>query len=721
MRKRRMNRSEARNRVGLLAAVCLSWGWTSGLGQWVLPDWHSPEEVEHPVIACTGEELARLRAAHRAKGSPDAALIRAFVQSAESVLDREVVFPPRGGQHNQWYQCERCQIGLETVSPTQHRCPHCQRVYSGPPYDDVVFSRVHSRNINDAANAAWAYGITGEDRFAGFTAKVLRGYAERYSGYPYHSNRANPADPSPSGGHIAEQTLNEAWMMAVKVAPALDLIWDSEVVSEEDRGLIREGLILPMLANIGKYKAGKSNWQTWHNAAMVSGGAVIGEWEYVTRALNDPKNGFVFQMRDSVTQDGMWYENSWGYHFYTLDALVHTAEAARRLGIDLWSHPTLKKMFVLPTQYTMPGGSLPRFGDDVNSSALRVPNLMEPAFAAYGDARIAAVLPTEPNWHSVLLGRRADAQRSVASPARSVVFEGAGHGILRGGGAFGLTTAQTFGPFGGFHGHFDKLSFVFFALGQELGVDPGRARSQAYRLPIHRDWYRASLSHNVVLVDRVSQAGAAGERVFFGAEGGYSALATRSSEAYPGVEHARLLCQTPTYLLVLDFLTAEGERQFDWVYHNRGTAVRSSLETTPAAFEQPFAGLEYLEGLRGGVVKDDVQVEFIGPAVSTHLHMRGEWDDRLFLATGPGASIEERIPMVMLSRRGFRTMFASVLEPVPAGQASGLRGFTVKEVGTAHQVRLDFGARIDRIIFDQGRRLSVFEGNEQVFGTSKYD
>ena len=40
-----------------------------------------------------------------------------------------------------------------------------------------------------------------------------------------------------------------------------------------------------------------------------------------------------------------------------------------------------------------------------------------------------------------------------------------------------------------------------FCHGRELGVDPGRARSQAYRLPIHTGWYKATVGHNAVLVD----------------------------------------------------------------------------------------------------------------------------------------------------------------------------------------------------------------------------
>jgi len=93
-----------------------------------------------------------------------------------------------------------------------------------------------------------------------------------------------------------------------------------------------------------------------------------------------------------------------------------------------------------------------------------------------------------------------------------MVFEDAGHAILRTRGPAQLTAALTFGPYGGFHGHYDKLSFVFFGFGRELAVDPGRARSQAYRLPIHRNWYKATIAHNAVLVDGKSQKHCPGRR-----------------------------------------------------------------------------------------------------------------------------------------------------------------------------------------------------------------
>ena len=170
------------------------------------------------------------------------------------------------------------------------------------------------------------------------------GYASRYKTYPYHDSGAKIGkQASKSGGHLFEQTLNEASALAEEIAPAYDLIHGSKSLSAEDHREIREGLLRPMLENIAKHKTGKSNWQTWHNAAMIWGGAVLGDVAWVRTAIEDPANGFLFQMRASVSEDGMWFENSWGYHFYTLGAMVKIVEGARRLGIDLWRHPAAEE------------------------------------------------------------------------------------------------------------------------------------------------------------------------------------------------------------------------------------------------------------------------------------------------------------------------------------------------------------------------------------------
>lgn len=148
---------------------------------------------KHPVIACTPDELSRLRTAYHVKDKSRAPVLK-IVKSAEKALMKPVIFPPRGGQHNQWYQCDTCQTALKTVDATHHQCPKCKHIYTGEPYDDVIFSRVHSDNLKRLHAAAWAYAVTGDLRFADFARQVLLGYADRYRQYPYHSASRNQSN-----------------------------------------------------------------------------------------------------------------------------------------------------------------------------------------------------------------------------------------------------------------------------------------------------------------------------------------------------------------------------------------------------------------------------------------------------------------------------------------------------------------------------------------------
>jgi hypothetical protein len=634
-------------------------------------------------------------------------IVAARVKEAERFVGEPVEFPPRGGQHNQWYQCDKCEIALRTIDATHHQCPKCGKVYSGPPYDDVIFSQQHSRNLQRMVTAAWAYAISEDKHFAEYAAKVLLGYAQRYEQYPYHS--ASLDAKSRSGGHLFEQTLNEAADLAGEIGPAYDLIHDCGVLSAADHQAIREGLLLPMLRNIDKNKTGKNNWQTWHDAGMIWGGALVRDPSWVQKAIADPQNGFLYQMGVSVSKEGMWYENSWGYHFYTLGALVNIAETARRLGLDLWSNERLKKMFTLPVYYTMADGMLPRFGDDTSSSVRRVGRLFEPAYHAYQDPQILALLGERTSFESLLLGRTAQA---TARPAvlESMVFEDAGHAILRAKGEAGLTAALTFGPYGGFHGHFDKLSFVFYGFGRELGVDPGRARSQAYRLPIHSNWYKATIAHNTVLVDKQSQKPAAGKLLRFESKDVYTVAGARCDDAYPGVKHTRWLLLTGTYLLVVDKLQSDAEHRFDWLYHNKGQRLTCAAAAENVSLAGAVPGGEYIHNAQRGTTGELIRARFEDAGVATCLTMAAHEGTLVTTGEGVGGSVNDRVPMLMVGTEGREASFAAVLEPVPTDGRPQVTDLRLTATAEGMAITVKSGPHTDTMTIPADGNVSVVLG-----------
>ncbi len=699
-----------------LLAQCMFAGMTLGAENWTAPAVRLPAVERHPVIACTSDELARLRAAYQA-GGPAHVVAANIVKAADKFLDDPITFPPRGGQHNQWYQCDKCELGLETLSDTQHRCPKCGKIYTGEPYDDVVFKRHHSRNLSQMRQAAWAYAITGDRKYADYAAKILLGYADRYLKYPYHTNSATKEGAKrPSGGHIDEQTLGEATTLSRQIAPAYDLIHDSAALSDADRKAIEEQLILPMLKNLDKHKAGKSNWQTWHNAAMLWGGAVISDEAWIRKAIEQPGQGFAFQMGACLSEEGMWYENSWGYHFYTLDALVETCEGARRLGIDLWGHPNLKKMFLLPIRYAMANGSLPRFGDDVNASTQRIGSLGEPAYLVYREPLLVPYLSKTPTFENIMLGRKIESQAPEHKPSPiSEVMPSAGHAILRTAGPAGLTAAFTFSPYGGGHGHYDKLSFVLFGYQRELAVDPGRAASQAYRLPIHKHWYKATISHNTVVIDGQSQDPVAGALRLFAGNDQYAAVVADCDTAYKGVAHRRLLVMTPTYLLVFDRLDSpDKEHQFDWLYHNRGCQVRCEAATDPADLSAEPPGYQYIRNARQGTSDGMIRVAFHDESVTTHVTVAGEAPMQVVVGDGPGSSILDRVPLAMIRRTGRGTRFVAVIEPVTGSEKPSVSSVAWRQENDDVMVEVVSGQNIESVRLAGDLGIEIRSGQKTV-------
>jgi hypothetical protein len=698
----------------LMAQFALA-GMALGAEGWTVPTVHLPTGERHPAIACTPDELARLRAAYKGTGSGHN-VAAGVVAAVDRFLKEPVTFPPRGGQHNQWYQCEACELGLETLSDTQHRCPKCGKIYTGEPYDDVVFKRYHSRNLSRMRQAAWAYAITGEKKYADYASKVLLGYADRYLKYPYHTNSATKKPKGLSGGHIDEQTLGEATALSQIIAPAYDLIHDSPTLSCADRSAIEEQLIRPMLQNMDRHKAGKSNWQTWHNAAMLCGGAMIGDESWVRKAIEQPGQGFAFQMGTCLSEEGMWYENSWGYHFYTLHALVETCEGARRLGIDLWSHPKLKKMFLLPIRYAMANGSLPRFGDDVNATTQRIGPLGEPAYMVYREPLLIPYLPQTPTLQGVLLGRQPVKQAPRHSlRVGSKVMPSAGHAILRTAGPAGLTAAFTFSPYGGGHGHYDKLSFVLFGHQRELAVDPGRAASQAYRLPIHKQWYKATISHNTVVVDGHSQEPVAGTLRLFAGNEQYAAVVADCDTAYKGVAHRRLLVMTPTYLLVFDRLDSpDKDRRFDWLYHNRGSQARCDAAVEQADFSPEPPGYQYIRNVRQGTSDKPIRVAFLDKAITTHLTVASEPDSHVFVGDGPGSSVLERVPLSIIRPTGRHVHFVAAIEPVSGDARPSVSSVAWRQEGGGVTIEVASAKGVDSVRLTDDMGIQIASGGKPV-------
>lgn len=480
---------------------------------------------------------------------------------------KELALPPEGGQWTQWDVCPVHGVSLRYTPPTTKTCPIDNKTYSGWPYDQVTYDRRLDDLANAARDLALAWRWTGERAYAEQAAWILKENARVYLSYALHDKDGKNTR---SGARAHSQTLDEAvWL--IPVAWAYDLLRGSDVLTAEERAVIENNLLREAAATIQRYDAGVSNWQSWHNAAIGAVGFALGD-EALIQAAIDGKSGFWFQMKNSVTADGFWYEGAWGYHFYAFDPLLRLAEMARVNGRDLYASESLKKMFDAPLLMVLPSGNLPAFNDSKEVNLYSYDTLYEYAYARYGDASYAAVLGTRTRGLNALLFGAEELPKVALEGLRSAAFPDSGYAVLRAPEG-DHTLAMKFGPHGGGHGHYDKLNFVSYANGATQALDPG---TQSYAAPTHNTWDKVTIAHNTVTMDETTQGEATGKLEWADLDNDvYRAVRASAGPAYKNAGLARTMLLTAEYAVDLyEAAATDGAAHtFDWAYHNDGVAV----------------------------------------------------------------------------------------------------------------------------------------------------
>lgn len=183
---------------------------------------------------------------------------------------------------------------------------------------------------------------------------------------------------------IFSQTLDEAqWIQNTIIA--YDLV--ANLMTSADRAFIEHNLFRSMIRTIYRKNSGLSNWQTWHNSAINAVGVCFGDSTMVNFALNSPDSGnlwsslwtpgFIFQLQNSMMDDGIWYENSFGYHFFALSALQFHVGVAMKQGVrldllqvnktDNSGVKSVKSMYSAPIFLAKPDYVLPDLNDAAGS------------------------------------------------------------------------------------------------------------------------------------------------------------------------------------------------------------------------------------------------------------------------------------------------------------------------------------------------------------------
>lgn len=642
-------------------------------------------------------EAQIVRARHRIEAHRSAkAALEQIVAGADRWRADPVPLPAgRPGFYHDYF-CPDHGVALEYSprSPTRHRCPADGRLLRGPKLDAYWILVTLQNRLQAAMDCALAWRLTGRAAYARSAIQVLVEHARYY--------RDRVAGRAPR--RWMAQSLDEA-VLILDAAKAFDLVRDPRSgLSPDDAKLVVQDFLVPTARFLVGEPRNIHNIDCWYNAAILAIAAIADDRTLLEQAIGgtpDSRFGIRDQLREGVSAEGFWKEGSIGYHFYALRALVETLRPALGLGFELESERrTILSMFRAPLAMADGRGFIPPNNDSPPRTLDAYRSLYESGAGMFPEAEdLAGFLARSygDRWRTsreaLLFGPErlpADASDTVLA-SRS--FPESGFAVLRAHPpSFGkdaeIFVMLDFGPHGGYHGHFDKLSLVVHGLGRTVAPDLGTA---GYSVPLTKSWYRQTLSHNTLVIDRQSQRPATGRLLDFRGTGPVQHAIASAGEAYPGVAWNRgVFLAEEGYLVVIDRLQSvepepARERVFDWVWHAYGTLSLPFPPLRPVEDRSVFGsgdGYEIPNALRSGGTSGPVEARWrIDPDTPTQpaaLRPRTSGGLRLWLsaaprsvvftATAPGNPVEDRVSTLVVRRRARETTFAAVLEVVPEGR-----------------------------------------------------
>ncbi len=555
----------------------------------------------------TGEELATRRS--EVAEAPD---LSAALAALQSRVSRLLVEPPPLAERKALLSTDGGVCGddgaalvFDPWSPSQHRCPQCQRTWTGDRHDRAWARWQHLWVAERTADLAVLAALTDDDRAAARATELLSWYADRYGDFPNVDNVLGPA-------HVFFSTYLESIWLDNLMAAAMMLGESGRLDASLNDAVSR--LADTAAAVIGEYDEGASNRQTWNNAALLSIAVWFEDEGLAHRCIEGP-TGVISHLLHGFGADGLWYEGE-NYHFFALQGLLRGAGWARLAGVDLFQeqdlvqpihHALLAPRVTALPDLTHPARKDARFGVSLTQPmflesweiglgrSTRSPNGPPPGLASWLDSLYRTTPAEAQQFDSYLheIGQVAPDRRSRSqlswralmemvpeltledepSPDSTSVFvESHGLAVLR--------TPERYvslecGSNSSGHGHPDRLHLTVHAGDVHWLPDPGTGSYVAADL----HYYRATIAHNAPLLQGRSQTHGRAHCEAFDHRDAWGWI--RGS--YEGVR--RTVVAGPGHLIDVIDSGAEDERLLEIPWHVPGT-IR--VVTEGAWHEQPL-------------------------------------------------------------------------------------------------------------------------------------
>ena len=224
---------------------------------------------------------------------------------------------------------------------------------------------------------------------------------------------------------------------------------------------------------------------------LMSRGDDAADWERLGRGILER------EVPEQVLTDGSHFERCPGYHFSVLLSLVELGCLYELRGrpVPSWLADAVRGLRSFGARILLPDGTYPLIKDSAHDQlSVRPADVLH--CAACWEDRAAAGTERATALRTILYFGRTRPPVGLAAEPR-----GATSGFCLGRGADEMVVMDAGQPCPSYlpaHAHADALSFVFFAAGGPLVVDPG---VYEYVAGPWRDYFRSTRAHNTVAVD----------------------------------------------------------------------------------------------------------------------------------------------------------------------------------------------------------------------------
>lgn len=619
----------------------------------------------------------------------------------------------------------------------------------------------HKKNYNLMYDAGVIYQLTQDEKYANYVRDMLLAYGNLYPDLPLHpKRRANANNP----GKLFWQSLNEAvWL--VYTIQAYDLIYNSLTSDEVEK--IETNAIRPVVKFLSVDSPATfnkvHNHGTWLTAGVGMAGYVLDEKLWVEQALYDldqsGKGGFLRQLTELFSPDGYYNEGPY-YQRYALMPFVTFAKAIQvneperkifeyRNGvmykaIDTTIQLSYNKLFFpindaikdkgIDTAELVLGTTI-AYGLSEDPGLLDIAKQQDQILLTGDGLKVASAIESgllQPyKFKSYAFGDGKDGDEGALVVFRQTIQDGREQAVVF------KPAAQGLG-----HGHFDKLTWIFYDAGEEIVSDYGAARflnveakNGGQYLPENKTYAKQTVAHNTVVVNETSHFNNNlktantnhPDLVFFAADDQVKISSAQINSAYPNVKMQRTMAMLnvagQSFVIDVFSVNSKNASQYDLPLHYRGQIVDANFDlkvnTDSLRALGSENGYQHLwQKSQATPAKGMAQITWLND--SGHFYTQSSAADgntQIILtqigANDPNFNLRNENAFITRATDSKNHTFVSVLEP--HGEYNPSKEFTIEATSKVTDVGYQKDNGIDLVIvsiIDGHKLILAFNANE---------